>query len=38
MLVKQANATAAVNATAEFYDEIETQLRWVAEVSIVWVL
>ena len=27
MLVKQANATAAVNASAEFYDEIETELR-----------
>ena len=27
MLVKQANATAAINASAEFYDEIETELR-----------
>ena len=27
MLVKQANATAAVNASAEFYDEIERELR-----------
>ena len=38
MLVKQANATAAINASAEFYDEIETELRWVAEMSIDWVL
>lgn len=34
MLVKQANATAAGNASAEFYDKIETELRWVAEMSI----
>ena len=38
MLVKQANATAAINASAEFYDEIQTELRWVAEMSIDWVL
>ena len=38
MLVKQANATAAVNASAEFYDEIERELRWVAEMSIDWVV
>jgi len=34
MLVKQANATAAANASTEFYDKIETELRWVAEKSI----
>ena len=27
MLVKQANATAAANASTEFYDKIETELR-----------
>ena len=34
MLVKQANATAAANASTEFYDKIETELRWVEEMSI----